>query len=67
MTDNTAGILLPCPFCGGEAKPHREETWCQPDPHSWGPGDSGGFIYTDWIMCSGCGVKKYPATWNTRM
>jgi Lar family restriction alleviation protein len=64
MTDTTheAPDLLPCPFCGGEAKFYH-----RPDDSGWSN--------TDWVSCSGdCGAstcmhetkEEAIAAWNTR-
>ena len=64
MTDTTheAPELLPCPFCGGEARYYH-----RPDTTGWSN--------TDWVSCSGdCGAstcmhetkKEAISAWNTR-
>jgi Lar family restriction alleviation protein len=64
MTDTTheAPDLLPCPFCGGEAKFYH-----RPDDSGWSN--------TDWVSCAGdCGAstcmhetkQEAIAAWNTR-
>jgi Lar family restriction alleviation protein len=64
MTDTTheAPDLLPCPFCGGEAKFYH-----RPDDSGWSN--------TDWVSCAGdCGAstcmhetkEEAIAAWNTR-
>lgn len=45
--------LLPCPFCGGEAKIQTQHLLGE--PHSW-------------VQCEsrGCGVSASPEAWKTR-
>lgn len=57
--------LKPCPFCGKEAKLHRD---------SWPTDDKGGKAVAFWVKCAPCGSssgefksrEKAIAAWNKR-
>lgn len=57
--------LKPCPFCGKDAKLHRD---------SWPTNDKGGMAVAFWVKCAPCGSssgefkskEKAIAAWNRR-